>query len=127
MIFVDKNTVREESFLRLLARTKTDCLTALQGFGTEAIKLNGDAFETLVYNNSVKASMSTEFEGHVAQTGPHAFPDIIAKRYFGLEVKVTKDNKWSSTGNSILETTRVDGVERIYMFFGKLGGGADIK
>jgi len=127
MIFVDNHTVREESFLRLLARAKTNCLTDLQGFGAEAMRLNGDGFETLVYNNSLKASMHTEFEGHVVQTGPHAFPDIIAKRYFGVEVKVTKDNKWSSTGNSILETTRVDGVERIYMFFGKLGGGADIK
>ena len=127
MIFVDNNNVREDRFLSLLSQTKTNCLTELQGLGTDTIKLNGDRFETLVYNNSLKASVNTEFEGHVVQTGPHAFPDIIAKEYFGLEVKVTKDNKWSSTGNSILETTRVDGVERIYMFFGKLGGGADIK
>jgi hypothetical protein len=127
MIFVDKNTVQEDHFLSLLSNTKTNCLTELQTMRTEAIQLNGDKFETLVYNNSVKASMHTEFEGHVIQTGPHAFPDIIANGYFGMEVKVTKDNKWSSTGNSILETTRIDGVERIYMFFGKLGGGTDIK
>jgi hypothetical protein len=127
MIFVDKNTVQEDNFLSLLSHTKTNCLTQLQIMGTEAINLNGDKFETLVLNNSVKASMNTEFEGHVLQTSPHAFPDIIAKGYFGMEVKVTKDNKWSSTGNSILETTRVPDVEHIYMFFGKLGGGTDIK
>ena len=127
MIFVDKNTVREGGFLSLLSHTKTNCLAELREMGAEAITLNGDNFETLVYNNSVKAAIHTEFEGHVLQTGPHDFPDIIANGYFGVEVKVTKDNKWLSTGNSILETTRVDGVERIYMFFGKLGGGADIK
>src|SRR6185312_16423102 len=99
MIFVDKNNVREDSFISLLADTKTHCLTGLQSLGAQAAKVNGDEFETLVYNNSVKASNNTEFEGHVDQTGPHAFPDIIAKQFFGLEVKVTKDNKWSSTGN----------------------------
>ncbi|HUD44380.1 MAG TPA: hypothetical protein VMR41_02455 [Patescibacteria group bacterium] len=127
MIFINKNNVREDSFLSLLSNTKSHCLTELSSFGERTVKINGDEFETLVYNNSLKASVNTEFDGHVVQTGPHAFPDIIAKKYFGLEVKVTKDNKWSSTGNSILETTRVDDVERIYMFFGKLAGGVDIK
>lgn len=127
MIFVDKNNIQEDSFLSLLAKTKSNCLNELQSLGTRAVRINGDEFETIVYNNSLKASVETEFEGHVIQTGPHAFPDIIAKKYFGLEVKVTKENKWSSTGNSILETTRVDDVECIYIFFGKMAGGVDIK
>ena len=127
MIFIDKHNVPEDSFLSLLSNIKSGCLTELQKIGAQAIKLNGDEFETMVYKNSLKSSTNTEFEGHVVQTGPHAFPDIIAKKYFGIEVKTTKENKWSSTGNSILETTRVDGVEHIYMFFGKLAGGVDIK
>jgi hypothetical protein len=127
MIFVNNNKIQEDRFLSLLHDTRTNCLTELQQTGSQIIKLNGDEFETLVYNNSKKAAIDTEFEGQVVQSGSHAFPDIIAKRFFGLEVKVTKDNKWSSTGNSILETTRVEGVERIYMFFGKIAGGMDIK
>ena len=127
MIFVDKNTVQEDDFLSLLSHTKTNCLIELKTMGEGTIKLNGDKFETLVFNNTLKAAINTEFEGHVLPTGPLEFPDIIANGYFGIEVKVTKDNKWSSTGNSIREITRVDGVERIYMFFGKLGGGTDIK
>ncbi len=50
------------------------------------------------------------------------FPDIVADRYFGIEVKQTNSNSWTSTGSSIVETTRVAHVEDIYMLFGKLGG-----
>ncbi len=50
------------------------------------------------------------------------FPDIIANKHFGIEVKSTKQNHWTSTGSSIIESTRVDSVENIYMLFGKLGG-----
>lgn len=50
------------------------------------------------------------------------FPDIIAERYYGVEVKSTNKNHWTSTGSSIVETTRDKDVESIYMLFGKLGG-----
>lgn len=50
------------------------------------------------------------------------FPDIIAKKYFGIEVKSTKSNHWTSTGSSIVESTRDVNVKDIYMLFGKLGG-----
>ncbi len=50
------------------------------------------------------------------------FPDIAAGKHFGVEVKSTKENKWTSTGSSIVESTRVEDVSYIYMFFGKLGG-----
>lgn len=54
-------------------------------------------------------------------SGQH-FPDIVAGRHYGVEVKSTKTNKWVSTGSSIIESTREVGVEHIYMLFGKLGG-----
>ena len=50
------------------------------------------------------------------------FPDIIASKHFGVEVKSTKENKWVSTGSSIVESTRIEDVNHIYMSFGKLGG-----
>ncbi len=49
------------------------------------------------------------------------FPDILATDYYGVEVKSTNKNKWTSTGSSIVETTRSKHVERIYMLFGNLG------
>ncbi len=50
------------------------------------------------------------------------FPDIIANTYYGIEVKSTKTNHWTSTGSSIMESTRDANVEDIYMLFGKMGG-----
>lgn len=50
------------------------------------------------------------------------FPDIIAEKYYGVEVKSTKSDHWTSTGSSIVESTRDDNVEDIYMLFGKMGG-----
>ena len=50
------------------------------------------------------------------------FPDILAEQYYGVEVKCTKEDHWTSTGSSIIESTRADLVESIYMLFGKLGG-----
>lgn len=43
-----------------------------------------------------------------------------------MEVKATKKDDWTSIGNSVLESSRINTVEKIYMFFGKLGGTPDI-
>ena len=45
---------------------------------------------------------------------------VIAKKYYGIEVKTTTQNHWKTTGNSVLESTRVEDVERIFMLFAKL-------
>ena len=52
----------------------------------------------------------------------HSFPDIMATDFCGVEVKSTKEDKWTSIGSSIVESTRNSTVENIYMLFGKLGG-----
>ncbi len=50
------------------------------------------------------------------------FPDILVGRNFGIEVKSTNKDHWTSTGSSIVESTRDKDVECIYLLFGKLGG-----
>lgn len=77
--------------------------------------------------DDVKAALDecakgTPFENTIEKISGHRFPDIVAAKYYGVEVKSTKSNHWTSTGSSILETTRVSDVERIFMTFGKLGG-----
>jgi len=52
----------------------------------------------------------------------HKFPDIITGGGYGVEVKSTKYDHWTSTGSSIVESTRIDATDKIYMLFGKLGG-----
>jgi hypothetical protein len=37
-----------------------------------------------------------------------------------LSKKTTTKNHWKTTGNSVLEGTRIDSVERIFMLFAKL-------
>lgn len=69
-----------------------------------------------------KTARGTPFEGSIVKISGHSFPDIIADGLYGVEVKSSKLNHWTSTGGSILETTRVANIERIYMTFGKLGG-----
>ncbi|MBR5686383.1 MAG: hypothetical protein IKX36_00310 [Prevotella sp.] len=51
----------------------------------------------------------------------HTFPDIMTSDMYGVEVKSTNKDKWTSTGSSIVESTRSEFVERIYMLFGSLG------
>jgi len=84
-----------------------------------AQKLEEDVEEAL----KLKAR-NTTFEGSIELISGHKFPDIVTEvtenKYYGVEVKSSKKDDWTSTGNSVLETTRVDDVERIYMLFGKL-------
>lgn len=98
--------------------------------------LNHDALQRPKYyagrggnplEDDVKAALDecakgTAFENTIEKISGQKFPDIVAARFYGVEVKSTKDNHWTSTGSSILESSRIADVERIFMTFGKLGG-----
>lgn len=65
---------------------------------------------------------STPFrESDIKLVAGHTFPDIMTTDMYGVEVKSTNKDKWTSTGSSIVESTRSELVERIYMLFGSLG------
>lgn len=51
----------------------------------------------------------------------HFFPDIIAGQHYGIEVKTTKEDKWTSLGNSIFEGVSNQDIKNIYIMFGNLG------
>lgn len=126
MIFVNKDDVTENDFVTLLENTKSEINTDFSSRGIPK-GINGVGFEGVVYNEMVKASANTNFDGHIEQTGIQTFPDIIARKLYGVEVKMTTSDKWVSTGNSVLETTRKEDVETIYMFFGKFGKSYEAK
>jgi hypothetical protein len=98
--------------------------------------LNHDALQRPKYyasrggnplEDDVKAALDecakgTVFENTIEKVSGQKFPDIVAARFYGVEVKSTKENHWTSTGSSILESSRIADVERIFMTFGKLGG-----
>jgi len=80
-----------------------------------AQKLEDDVFGFL--NDSAKG---TKFAGTIEKISGQRFPDIVAAKFYGVEVKSSKDEKWTSLGGSVNESTRVRYVERIFLTFGKL-------
>lgn len=123
MIYVAKPNAKEKDFIALLEKSKKLMLAFLR----EKKNISPTYFETVVFEQMREAAKGTTFEGTVKQTGTHAFPDIIANKYFGVEVKMTANDHWTSTGNSVLESSRIEDVERIYIVFGKFGGKLDIR
>ena len=84
--------------------------------GHSGVKLEKDVFEAVK-----KCAVGTSFDGSIQLISGVSFPDIVAHRFYGVEVKSTEKNHWTSIGSSILESTRIKDVERIYLTFGKLG------
>lgn len=82
--------------------------------------LLGRSLEPYIKDVITNQAIGTSFEGSIELIGGQKFPDIVAKKYYGIEVKTTTQNHWKTTGNSVLETTRVPNVERIFMLFAKL-------
>lgn len=81
---------------------------------------SGVKLEEDIYHVMLEHAKGTPFEDTIEIVSSQKFPDIIAGKYYGVEVKSTKSNSWTSTGSSIIESTRVKDVERIYLMFGKL-------
>ena len=83
--------------------------------GQNAQKLEDDVLFALE-----SVSEGTEFENTIIKVSGQKFPDIVADKYFGVEVKSSKDESWTTLGGSVNESTRVEDVERIFLTFGKL-------
>ncbi len=90
------------------------------------LSLNGTNLEKVVTDIMKDCCTNTSFRQEDIQLlSGQNFPDILTTycsdpRYYGVEVKTTKENKWSSTGSSIVESSRAECVDQIYMLFGKL-------
>jgi len=80
-----------------------------------ATEIENDIFDFLC-----EAAKGTDFDKTIQLISGHKFPDIVVKKFYGVEVKTTKQNHWKSTGNSVLESTRIENVGRVYIFFAKL-------
>lgn len=87
----------------------------------EIEQLKGNKLEPYVCGLMSELAQGTSFEGTIVEWGGQKFPDIVANNFYGIEVKTTTKNHWKTTGNSVLESTRIEDVERIFMLFGKLG------
>ncbi len=120
MIFSDRKDKRPSDFESLLDDSHEVLVDQASTNPKYFINRTPSDFEKDVYESMCEAANGTDFENTIELIAGHKFPDIIANKFYGVEVKTTKKDHWKSTGNSVLETTRIDGVERIYLFFGKL-------
>jgi len=81
----------------------------------------GENLEPLVFDMMSKTCGDFGFSAEkIRRTPKQHFPDIMAQDYYGVEVKSTKSNSWSSTGSSIVESLRDEYASMIYIMFGKL-------
>lgn len=121
MIISENKKPSIDEFHKLMMAT--DELLNKEAIGREAYysKRNGTELEKDVCNALERCAIHTPFEGTIQLVSGSTFPDIIANKYYGVEVKSTNKNHWKSIGSSILESTRDQTVERIYLTFGKLG------
>ncbi len=122
IIISSKRDVLDAEFKRLMVESERWLNSDAQNRGAYYKTRNGKPLEKDVFDVVSQKAVGTSFEGTIKLISKNYFPDIVANKYYGVEVKSTKDDKWTSIGSSILESSREDGVERIYMMFGKLGG-----
>jgi len=120
MIISSNTKISEQKFISLLEAT---CLY-LKKIAKEDegyfLSRGGIDFEEDVLDAMILHAEGTDFEGSIKRISGQKFPDIIACDYYGVEVKTSKGKDWKTTGNSVLEGTRVDGIEKIFLLFGKL-------
>lgn len=121
MIVAENSTPSLTDFRLLMS--KTDALLNAEAVDKQDYyaKRNSSLLETDVYEALCRCAVHTPFENTISLVSGSSFPDIVASRFYGVEVKSTIKNHWKSIGSSILESTRDPNVERIFLTLGKLG------
>lgn len=109
-----------ESFEQLLNDTIGTLSELASRNSATYLDYTGTRLEPVVHDVMVEKAIGSCFENTIELISGQKFPDIVANRFYGVEVKTTKQPHWTTTGNSVLESTRVESVERIYLLFGKM-------
>ena len=116
-------TLAHEAFVNLMDRTENILNNDARENPSDYKNLSASGLELCAVDKIKLACTSSPFDANeVRLISGQKFPDIVADKYYGIEVKSTKEDHWTSTGSSIVETTRIESVDDIYMLFGKLGG-----
>lgn len=117
----------QELFLSLLNKTLITLDLESKRKKELYLKSIGTKLEDVVAEIMTDRAKGTPFENSIELISGQRFPDIIANKFYGVEVKTTIKDHWTTTGNSVMEGTRVDGIERIYMLFGKMVSPVEFK
>ena len=113
----------DEAFAHLMALTEQCLNDKVRQDHSLFKKCGGTKMEPVALNALREVAPLTPFRpDEIKLVAGAKFPDIQAEKYYGVEVKTTTSNSWKSVGSSIVESTRIEDVSMIYMFFAKLGG-----
>ena len=116
-------TLAHKAFANLMERTENILNKEALLTPSKYKQITPSMLELCAVDKIKQACIDSPFEAEeVKLISGLRFPDIVANKYYGIEVKSTIKDHWTSIGSSIVETTRVDSVDDIYMLFGKLGG-----
>jgi hypothetical protein len=110
----------KNAFEQLLSQAQQSLEKAGRDDPDQMRRNSGKALEKIVFQHLETLSKSTPFEGTLEETSVQAFPDIVAKGLYGVEVKSSFGDNWRTIGNSVNESTRIKGAETIYIMFGQL-------
>ena len=127
MIIADNPKPSIEEFKELMKRIDTALNRDAMQRSAYYHSRSGLELEYDVRDAAIECAKNTKFEGSIQLISGHSFPDIVAAKLYGIEVKSSKSNNWTSIGNSILESTRVSNIERIFLTFGKLSAPVEFK
>ncbi|KGN68405.1 hypothetical protein [Porphyromonas sp. COT-239 OH1446] len=127
MLISTNREAETKEFEGLLERMVLELKTQAVGDYETIKSLHGSKLERYAYEILLEQSRSTNFEGSIELVSGQFFPDIIAKRFYGVEVKTSKSGTWRTIGSSVAEGTRIKDIERIYLLFGKLTSPIDFR
>lgn len=129
MIISDNVTQDNSKFEELLRNTYSNLSNEASVQSDYFSQRTPTEFEVDVCTAMEEEAEGTEFQNTITLISGNSFPDIKIDDYYGVEVKTSSGNstRWTTLGNSVLESTRVQNVERIYIFYGKLKKPAEFK
>jgi hypothetical protein len=127
MVITTNLEAKKEEFEKLLADTLQELKSEAKVNHSEFSKNTGRKLELIVFDLMKKKAIGTIFDNTIIHIGGQKFPDIVAKEYYGVEVKSTIGEHWQTVGNSVMEGTRVEGVEKIYLLFGRFNEKIDFR
>ncbi len=120
MIISDNQVPSLEQFDDLCNKTRDRLNTHAKNEPSYFLSKDGTKLELEVKKAMDEVSIGTPFEGRIEIISGQKFPDIVAAKYYGLEVKSSKNDQWTTLGGSVAEGTRVADVTHINLIFGKL-------
>ena len=120
MIISENKKNLSSDFLAVLNKADIQLKASVNSRENYFLNRSPSDFEHDVHDALVASARNTQFENTIQLISGHAFPDISIAKFYGVEVKTTKQQYWKSTGNSVFEATRIPDVTDIYIYFGKL-------